>query len=99
MLDLHSIARLHVLEARVTGEHGHYYPAALKMLNHVLEQSQDEDALFQSNFLKASGLLSLHRFDEALTYGERALEMNAYHASTYGTLVDAHVEKARMLLP
>ncbi len=87
-----SLVRLYMLEGRITGEHGHYYPAALKMLDHIQGQSQDEDALFQSNFLKASVLLSLHRFDEALTYGERALEMNAYHASTYGTLVDAHVE-------
>ncbi len=87
-----AMARLYMLEARVTGEHGHYYPAALSMLDKVQDQSQSEDDLFQSHFLKASVLLSLHKFEEALVYGEKALAINDYHALTYGTLVDANVE-------
>lgn len=86
------LSRLFMIEARVTGEHGYYYPAALSLLDRTLEYASEHDIQFQASFLKASVLLSLHRFEEALRYGEKALSLNPYHALTYGTLVDAHVE-------
>ena len=86
------LAQVYMLEARVSGEHGHYYPAALQVLDRVLMHAKEESHHFQASFLRASVLLSLHRFEEALIYGERALAYNSHHALTYGTLVDAHVE-------
>jgi len=41
---------------------------------------------------KASVLLSLHRFAEAKTLGEKALQLNPHSADIYGVLVDANVE-------
>ena len=86
------IAQLFMLEARVTGEHGHYYPAALQVLDRVLYYAKKDEAQFQASFLKASVLLSLHKFNDALSFGEQALAYNDQHSLTYGTLVDAHVE-------
>jgi len=86
------LAQLFMLEARVTGEHGHYYPAALTMVDRVLNEAAKDDMRFQASFLKSSVLLSLHKFEEAKAFGEQALAVNDHHALTYGTLVDAHVE-------
>jgi len=86
------LAQLFMMEARITGEHGHYYPAALALLDQVADQAKTQDYQFQAAFLKASVLLSLHQFEEARVYGQKALQVNEHHALTYGTLVDAHVE-------
>ena len=86
------LAQLFMIEARITGEHGYYYPAALSLIDRTLDYASDEDFQFQASFLKATVLLSLHRFDEALPYAQKALSLNPHHALTYGALVDAHVE-------
>lgn len=87
------LAQLFMNEARVTGEHGHYYPAALKMLDGVIDtEEQDKDLLFRALSAKAGVQLSLHNFAEALETAEKAVALNPYNAQIYGALVDANVE-------
>src|SRR5690606_19787165 len=40
------LAQLFIVEARVTGEHGHYYPAALKVCDDVLERSKENKDMY-----------------------------------------------------
>lgn len=87
------IATVFIHEARVTGEHGHYYPGALKVLNHVCNQeSETTDVRFRALSMKAAVLLSQHEFEEALTIGKEAVDINPYNAQIVGVLVDAYVE-------
>lgn len=84
---------LYITEARVSGEHGHYYPAALQMTEKVLENKKitsDQKFLALSN--KASVQLSLHDFQNAYNTAKEALTLNPYSAQIYGALVDACVE-------
>lgn len=89
-----TLAQIFANEARVTGEHGHYYPAALKMVNDALEMNKglDRDQEFLALSTKASVLLSQHEFKTALETAKRAITLNPYNAQIYGALVDANVE-------
>jgi len=87
------LANIFIKEARVTGEHGHYYPAALKMLNSVLSQDElDNDSKFIALMHKAGVQLSLHEFSSALQTGQEAVKLNPRNAQIYGVLVDSNVE-------
>lgn len=87
------LTELYIAEARITGEHPYYYPAALKTVNYVLDQNpQQKEILFQAYSLKASVLLSLHEFEKGLKVAEKAVAINPYNANIYGALVDANVE-------
>lgn len=96
------LAELFIQEARVTGEHPHYYPAALQMLEEVLARIPQQqtaalnigqkDLLFRALSAKASVQLSLHDFGNALQTAQQAVALNPYNAQIYGALVDAHVE-------
>lgn len=87
------LAEIYMNEARITGEHPYYYPAALSMLDRVLTAGfVGNDLLYQAMYMKASVQLSLHHFDKALATGQSAIRINAYDAGIYGVLVDAHVE-------
>jgi pentatricopeptide repeat protein len=87
------IANLYTSEARITGEHGHYYNAALAMINHALEvKTITKDQTFLALSAKAGVKLSLHSFDEALHLAQQAVLLNPYNAQIYGALVDAYVE-------
>ena len=86
------IAEIFIHEARVTGEHGHYYPAALKILNAIVENHPEKDITFRKLSMKAGILLSLHDFEQALQIAKKAVEINPYNAQIYGALVDAYVE-------
>lgn len=87
------LAEVYTHEARVTGEHGHYYPAALQLLEEALIRSQQNpDEQFRALAMKAGVLLSLHQFADALATGQEAVAMNPYNAQIYGVLVDAYVE-------
>ena len=87
------LASLFMNEARVTGEHGHYYPAALQVLNLVLDtESISKDVTFRALSHKANVLLSLHQFDKALSVAKKAVAINPYNAPIYGILTDAYVE-------
>lgn len=94
------LAELFMQEARVTGEHPHYYPAALQMLEPVIAQMStlnnlnpaEKDLYFRALSHKASVQLSLHAFDQARQTAEAAIAINPYNAYIYGCLVDAQVE-------
>ncbi len=89
------LANLFIAEARVTGEHGHYYPAALKCVEQALSQKKlTKDQKFQALSAKASIQLSLHHFNEANQTAEEARNLNPYNALIYGALIDANVELA-----
>lgn len=87
------LVEVFVNEARITGEHGHYYPAALTLIDQVLEKaSQQSDARFRALSMQASVQLSQHEFQKALVAGKVAVQLNSYNAQVYGGLVDAYVE-------
>ncbi len=87
------LARVYILEARVTGEHGHYYPAALKVLQGALRQNDlTPDERYQSLTMLASVQLSQHEFADALLTSEQAVRLNPYAAIGYGAIVDSYVE-------
>lgn len=88
------LAQLYIKEARVTGEHGHYYPAALTMIDKVLSAGEtlDPTTKFQALMHKAGVQLSLHEFADALQTGQEAILLNPRNAQIHGVLVDAYVE-------
>lgn len=87
------LTEIFIREARVTGEHGHYYPAALQMTDAVLQnQSADGDQQFRALTAKAGVLLSLHEFNQALVVAEKAALLNPHNARIQGVLVDCYVE-------
>lgn len=86
------LIQLFMLEARVGGEHGYYYPEALKQIETILSFSPPKEDRFYTLSLKAGILLSLHKFPEALIVADEARELNPYNAQIYGALVDAYVE-------
>lgn len=94
------LAEIFMQEARVTGEHPHYYPAALEMLQPVIRTLESvakpdvhqKDQLFRALSHQASIKLSLHDFEQAREIAKRAIVLNPYNAYIYGCLVDAQVE-------
>lgn len=87
------LAELFVQEARVTGEHPYYYPAALRMVDEIeAAKPTDKDLIFRTLATKAGIQLSLHDFSKARETAEKAVAMNPYNAQIYGCLVDACVE-------
>lgn len=87
------LTEVFILEARVTGEHGHYYPGALQIIEELLNRKElSEDILFQALSLKSSVLLSQHDFENALICSNKAIAINPYNAQIFGTLTDALVE-------
>ncbi|HLF64383.1 MAG TPA: tetratricopeptide repeat protein [Saprospiraceae bacterium] len=90
---LTELAQIYCIEARVTGEHGYYFPVILDMLDKALAQNElSEKTLFEATALKANVLLSQHRFHEGLTVAEKAHAMNPYSAQVFAALIDANVE-------
>lgn len=87
------LSQIFINEARITGEHGHYYPAALEVVEKGLAQALVEpDLRFRLLSTRASVELSQHDFTNALTTAEEAVKLNPYNAQIYGALVDANVE-------
>jgi tetratricopeptide (TPR) repeat protein len=86
------LAQLYMFEARITGEHGHYYPAALAIIEPVAEKPKNKDLEFQALLTQASVYLSLHEFEKALVVAKKGRELNPYNALVHGALVDAYVE-------
>lgn len=87
-----ALATLFVNEARISGEHGHYYPAALAVLDGIPGDAGDADIRFRALSAKAGIQLSLHDFTNALATAKEAVAINPYNAQIYGALVDANVE-------
>ena len=87
------LCNLYISEARITGEHGYYYPAALAMTESILANKElKKDDEFMALSFKASVQLSLHDFKNALTTAQKAVQLNPHNAQIYGSLVDAYVE-------
>ncbi len=87
------LAQLYIKEARVTGEHGHYYPGALAILENALADTKlTDDLKFLALTTKAGVELSLHEFTAALKTGNAAALLNPNNAQIHGVLVDANVE-------
>jgi tetratricopeptide (TPR) repeat protein len=87
------LALAYMQEARVTGEHPHYYPLANDLLDDVIESaSANKNLLFETLVAKATVQLSLHQFEKALKTAQRAEKIDTTTASLYGVLCDAYVE-------
>ncbi|QNF31315.1 tetratricopeptide repeat protein (plasmid) [Adhaeribacter swui] len=87
------LAFAYMQEARVTGEHPYYYPAALQLVEEILDREPDDQVLmYEATVAKATIQLSLHQFAKALKTGKAALEINDRGAAVYGVLCDANVE-------
>jgi len=87
------MANLFIREARVTGEHGHYYPAALAMTNRIINSTTKVNNVeFLALVTKAGVQLSLHEFKGALETGQKAIQLNNKNAQIYGVLTDCYVE-------
>lgn len=88
-----NLAALFTREARVTGEHGHYYPAALQLIEDGLtQQGVTEELRFYGLATKAGVLMSQHEFQQALATAQSALRINGQNAMIHGVLADAYVE-------
>lgn len=87
------LALAYMQEARLTGEHPHYYPLASDLLDDVIESAPaDKNLLFEAMVAKATVQLSLHQFQEALRTAQRAEKIDTTTASLYGVFCDAYVE-------
>jgi len=87
------LSQIFINETRITGELGHYYPAALEVIKTGLAQPLvSPDLRFQMLSTRASVELSQHDFPNALATAEEAVKLNPYNAQIYGALVDANVE-------
>ena len=87
------MAEVFITNARVTGQYGTNYHAALDILDNLLVAAKDnKDIRVQGIVLKATIKLSQHQFQEALDLGTEAVKLNPSQAFTYGVLVDANVE-------
>lgn len=84
-----SLASLFIQEARVTGNHMYYDPAAMKYINNVL---RIDTANFNALVFKSLIYLSQHHFAEGLETANKAKRVNPYNAYVYGLMVDANVE-------
>lgn len=87
------LALAYMQEARVTGEHPHYYPLANDLLDEVVESAPaDKNLLFEALVARATVQLSLHQFGQALKTAQLAEKIDTTTASLYGVFCDAYVE-------
>jgi tetratricopeptide (TPR) repeat protein len=86
------MAELFMQEARISGEHGHYYPAALRLIDQVLKNELPTGLRYKALVNKGSVLLSQHQFEDARSAALEAIKLNVHSADIYGVLVDAAVE-------
>ncbi|MBK9247798.1 MAG: tetratricopeptide repeat protein [Ignavibacteria bacterium] len=84
-----ALAKVFMYEARVTGEHPYYYPAALACLDEAISKDKENP---EALILKTSVLLSLHHFSEAKELAQRISNSTKGTAAVYGMLCDANVE-------
>ena len=88
-----NMAALFTTEARITGEHGHYYPASLWLIEQAMSSSGlSDDLRFYSLATKAGVLMNQHEFSKALETARMAIQINSHNAMIYGVLADAFVE-------
>lgn len=88
-----ALAELFMNEARITGEHPYYYPAALQMIDAIPNLAgRNSDIRFQAAYYKSTILLSQHAFADALVAGKDGQQLYPQNAGIYGVLIDANVE-------
>ncbi len=91
------LAELFMQEARVTGEHGYYFPAAETLLKPLLARNDLKgDEKFRAFSLYAGVMASQHHFLEAKDYAQKAIAINTHNAGVRGILVDALVELGQL---
>ncbi len=83
------LAALYIQEARETGNHQYYDPAAMKQVNNVLSIDASN---FNALVFKSLIYLSQHHFAEGLATARQAQQINPSNAYVYGLMVDGHVE-------
>lgn len=87
---LTKLAEIFVVEARATGDHHYYYPAALSVIDRSLAKKPDD---FEALVTKGTVLMTFHRFTEALDIAERANRVSqGGNAYVFGLLTDANIE-------
>ncbi len=84
-----TLARVLMSEAKATGDHPYYYPAAMRVIEEGLKRRSDD---FELSVLKCSVLLSLHHFAEARSLVYSIGDSYGYSPALYGMLCDACVE-------
>ncbi len=84
-----ALAKLFMTEARVSGDHPYYYPAAMCCLDEALRRKPNN---IEASMLKTSVLLSLHHFAEARALAKDLSANNPTISGLYGMLCDANVE-------
>jgi tetratricopeptide (TPR) repeat protein len=85
------LGQLYLQKVRETGDPS-YYPKAEALFDQALAaNSQDVEATVGMGTLA----LARHQFTDALTWGEKARDLNPYHAPAYGVIGDAEVELGR----
>lgn len=88
-----TLTEIYINEARITGDHPYYYPAALDVISRALKCNPlTDDQKFRALSMKGMVEMSLHQFSQALSTAEAAVKLNPYNSGIYGVLVDAHVE-------
>jgi tetratricopeptide (TPR) repeat protein len=87
---LTKLAEIFVVEARATGDHHYYYPAALAVIDRALTKKPDD---FEALVTKGTLLMTFHRFADALDIAQRADRLSSGgNAYVYGLLTDANIE-------
>ena len=90
-VDLQSVAAGHIREAAETGD-----PAFYGLAERALDEADALDpAAPATTIVRGALALALHRFDEALAFGEAAMAANPSSAAAVGIVVDAQVELGR----
>ena len=88
-----AIVEIFTQEARITGKHKHYYPAALQLIDQVLSSdSISPELTFYALRLRSGVLLSQRHFLEALNVALQAEKIRPHDAQLQGVLVDCYVE-------
>jgi tetratricopeptide (TPR) repeat protein len=83
------MAQLFMNEARISGDHPHYYPAARKLLDRALTLDPDN---FNALISLGSIQLSLHQFEEASATGRKAASIAPHSNFPWGIICDASIE-------
>lgn len=83
------MAQLFMNEARITGDHPYYYPAAKQLLDRALQLDANN---FNALISMGSIQLSLHQFSDAAITGRKAIAASPYSNYPWGILCDASVE-------
>jgi tetratricopeptide (TPR) repeat protein len=87
------MVELYLNESRITGNTSHYNFLATQIIDKIIStNTAAPNYLYLAYCYKATVLLSLHQFQQAKYFSEKALALNPDEADNYGTLIDASIE-------